>query len=470
MAMLSLLIGGASVWLWGNSASEWRAHNTKAYNAGVTLYYALQNGTAPPSGVTLTQLPDADQAHALSGSFRRIEGTPSAPRITIVPILPDAANQVTGAAVTMVILSPSLTYSLADLPNRDGQTAAETMGAITQKLATYCSDPVVVAHMGDAPWVKIEGNAFWGCDAAPSDRRILAALLAIVATATFITLTLNIPQPFEAFAEQLRNLRRRGGVTRYDPQGPLELQDIIKAVNDYLDIEREQLAGRAAVLSGVSHDLGTPATRLRLRAALIEDSDLRSKFESDIDKMTGIIESVLTYTNVEMGAEDPRNLSLTSLLDAIVANYQDVGRTVSFHSAKDVVVQGGKSIFMSRQGYGVLTNDRDVVVSARPVALERAITNLIDNALKYGRRATVSLETDLHTATILIEDEGSQTTAADIENLLAPFKRGGNTATIDGHGLGLTIVATIAKLHGGRLEFVDTSTGILARLIIQRDQ
>lgn len=469
LVFISIVVGGGTVWLWGNSTSQWRAHNATAYEAGVTLYYALQNGTAPPSGVTVTPLPDVDQAYAAAGSFRQVQGVPSAPRITIVPILPDVANQITGAAVTLAILSPSLTYSLADLPNRDGQTAAETLGAITQKLATYCSDPVVLAHMGDAPWVQIDGAAIWGCDAAPPDHRMLAALLGVVAAATFITMTLNVPQPFLSFAEQLRNLRRGSGTMRYDPQGPQELQDIIGAVNDYLDIEREQLAGRAAVLSGVSHDLGTPATRLRLRAALIEDPNLRGKFETDIDTMTGIIEGVLTYTNVEMGAENPRNLSLTSLLDAIVANYEDVGKPVTFRTAKDVIVQGGKSIFMSRQGYGVLSNDREVVVSGRPVALERAITNLIDNALKYGRSATVSLEADAHTATIIIEDEGSQTTAENIENLLAPFQRGGNTATIDGHGLGLTIVATIAKLHGGQLQFEDTANGIRARLLIQRD-
>ncbi len=455
--------------MWEKSSSAWRLHTANAEKAGVTLYYALQNGTAPPVGAGIVQLPDRDQTFAANGSFRQIDGTPPAPRITIVPILPDAANQITGASLTLVILSPNLTYGLADLPNRIGQTAAETTGAITRKLATYCSDPVVLARMGDAPWVKIDGNAIWGCDATPPDRRMFAALLAIVATATLLTLVLNVRQPFLSFAEQLRNLRRGGGATRYEPQGPQELQEIIGAVNNYLDIEREQLAGRAAVLSGVSHDLGTPATRLRLRAALIKDPSLRGKFETDIDSMTGIIESVLTYTNVEMGAEEPRNLSLTSLLDAIVANYQDMDKPVTFQTAKDVIVQGGKSIFMSRQGYGVLSNDRDVVVFGRTVALERAIINLIDNALKYGRRATVSLTADAHTATIMIEDEGSQARAADIEALLAPFQRGKNTATIDGHGLGLTIVATIAKLHGGQLQFEDTATGIMARLIIQRD-
>ena len=78
------------------------------------------------------------------------------------------------------------------------------------------------------------------------------------------------------------------------------------------------------------------------------------------------------------------------------------------------------------------------------------------------------METDASSATIVVEDEGSDTSAAEIEALMAPFQRGDNTEAIDGYGLGLTIVATIAQLHGGALSFEDTSVGVAARLMIQR--
>jgi signal transduction histidine kinase len=286
---------------------------------------------------------------------------------------------------------------------------------------------------------------------------------------TLITLALNLSSDFASFAHQLRNRRRIGGPSRYDATGPQELRDIVSAVNDHLEVARDQLASRAAVLSGVSHDLGTPATRLRLRAALIADTELRKKFEHDIDTMTGIIESVLTYTNAEMNAEAPRKLSLTSLVDAIVADYQDFGRSVTLEDSKDVILQGGRSIFMSRQGQGVVSSERDIVVFGRPISLERAITNLIENALKYGRRAHLQVSATAAAATIVIEDEGTESSASDIEALMAPFQRGENTATIDGHGLGLTIVATIAKLHGGSLTFEDSARGVAAVLEIRRD-
>jgi len=449
LATSAFLMGALSAWLWIQSTADWRDHQNAAYVAGITLYDALQNGTAPPVGITIQTLSDQDQAHASAGQFRQIEGATSSSRLTIVPISADITPQRIGAALTLAIMSPDITYSVADLPNRDAQTAAETTGAMTRKIASFCSDPIVVSKMGDGPWSRIDGLSVWGCDAGPPDRRLLAVLLAVVAMGTMITLALNLSSDFKSFANQLRNRRRIGGPTRYDATGPQELREIVTAMNSYLEIEREQLASRAAVLSGVSHDIGTPATRLRLRAALIPDAELRQKFENDIDTMMGIIESVLTYTNAEMNSESPRRLSLTSLIDAIIADYQDVGRPVTFQQNHDVIVQGGRSIFMSRQGQSVVSAERDIIVFARPVSLQRAITNLIENALKYGRRASILVEATARTATIVVEDEGTENSAQDIEALMAPFQRGENTATIDGHGLGLTIVATIAKLHGG---------------------
>ena len=469
LVIAAFVVGALSVWLWTQSTAKWRNHQSAAYVAGVTLYGSLQNGTAPPTGIIMRTLMPHEQVLAGTGQFRQITGATSASRLTIIPISADITPRRIGAPLTLAILSPDIAYSLADLPNRDGQTAAETAGAVTRKFASFCSDPVVIAKMGDAPWVSIDGAEVWGCERSPEDRRILGAFLAILAMSTMITIALNLSSDFTSFAGQLRNRRRVGGPTRYEATGPQELREIVTAVNSYLELEREQLASRAAVLSGVSHDLGTPATRLRLRAALIPDKDLRRKFESDIDMMTGIIESVLTYTNVEMNSEAPRKLSLTSLVDAIVADYQDVGQPVMLQHSKNVIVQGGRSIFMSRQGQSIMPSEIDIIVFARPVSLQRAITNLIENALKYGRRAHVSISATAQTATLVIEDEGTQTSAQDIEALMAPFQRGKNTTTIDGHGLGLTIVATIAKLHGGSLAFEDVSRGVAAKLQIQRN-
>ena len=455
--------------LWTQSSSNWTVHQKGAYIAGITLFNAMQNGTTPAQGVQLVELEEIDLNYAGAGDFHRITGAPQAARITIVPISADAANTITGKPITLAILSPDLIYKLANLPHRKGQTAAETTGEVFRLLASFCSDPMVIAQMGDDPWIQIEGESVWGCDAAPTDYRLIAALIFAIAFGILITVALNLSSDFVLFAERLRNRRRVGGPDSYKVQGPQELQSIVAAVNSYLETERTQLESRAAVLSGVSHDLGTPATRLRLRAALITDLELREKLEADIDSMTGMIESVLTYTRSEMSIEASRKLSLTALVEAVVADYQDTGRAVEFRHATDVVVRGGSSVFMSKQGKSTVAGNREIIVTGRPIALGRALTNLIDNALKYGRRAKVSLKTDATSATIIVEDEGSESSAKEIEALLAPFKRGTNTAMIDGNGLGLTIVATIANLHGGSLSFEDTATGVSACFMMQRN-
>ena len=184
--------------------------------------------------------------------------------------------------------------------------------------------------------------------------------------------------------------------------------------------------------------------------------------------MTGMIESVLTYTRAEMNAETPRDLSLDALLEAIVDDYQDTGAPVTLGTAPARRVTGGRSVFGARQVHGIVPSAGDVIVRARPIALKRAITNLIDNALKYGRRAEVRLEADSEVARVVVQDEGQETSAAEVEALIAPFRRGENTGAVTGHGMGLTIAATIARQHGGALRFADGPGGLMASISVRR--
>lgn len=462
--MLGLIASG----IWFQSDARWTSHLDRAKYTGAILYDSFRTGSEPPHGVTIAQVSEADQNLAKQGQFEFMSGAPRPSFLTNLSIRPSHSIESASAPMVFAILSPDLSYPLAGVSSGPDQTPRETLGALTKLLASYCSEPVVFAKPGDNPWIRIDGSAVWGCSAAPSDFRLLAVGLALVSIGMLITIVMNSSAQFLGFAQTLRDRNRIGGPTSYETEGLQELRDIVSAVNSYLAAEREKLAERVAVLSGVSHDLGTPATRLKLRTALIPDEELRTKLDIDIDAMTGIIESVLTYTRAELDAEAPRRISLTSLIESIVADYQDVGSPVEFLAAEKVSVQGGQSLFMSRRGTGSLPLDDKVIVMARPVALGRAVSNLIDNALKYGRRAKIGLEKDADSAVITVEDEGANITIQDIEELMAPFKRGSNTKMISGHGLGLTIVSTIANLHGGVLTFEPGTNGLLAKITIQR--
>jgi len=188
----AFVTGAVSVWIWTHSTANWRAHLDAAHLAGIELYDALQYGSAPPMGVTIEALTNQDQAHAIAGAFRQVEGATASSRLTIVPISADLTTNGIGAPVTLAILSPDITYSIADLPSRDGEAAAGTTGAVVRKFASFCSDPTVIAKVGDAPWRRVNGSEIWGCDASPKDRRLLAVLLAVLSVGTLITLALNL--------------------------------------------------------------------------------------------------------------------------------------------------------------------------------------------------------------------------------------------------------------------------------------
>lgn len=468
LVISAFLLGLVASGIWFTSNARWAAYLDRAKFAGAVLYDSLQSGGEPPVGVDIRELDAPAQKLAGRGQFEAIAGVPKPALVTNFSIRTSLAGERSSKPLTLAVLSSDLRYPLADVSTRSDQTPAETMGALTMLLATYCSNPVMVARLGDAPWVRIEGETVWNCSAAPSDLRLPAAGLALIAVGILATLVLNSSAQFQGFARMLRDRNTIGGPQSYEADGLRELREIVSAVNSYLAVERDRLAERVAVLSGVSHDLGTPATRLKLRTALIPNEELRAKLESDIDAMTDIIESVLTYTRAELDAEEPRRVSLTSLIEAVVADYQDVGRPVEFRAAEKVSVKGGQSLFMSRRGTGTLPSDDKVIVMARPVALGRALSNLIDNALKYGRRAKIGMEKDADSVVITVEDEGGSITVQDIEDLMAPFKRGSNTKMIAGHGLGLTIVSTIAKMHGGTLTFEPGANGLQARIAIPR--
>jgi signal transduction histidine kinase len=498
-------LGVLSAALWLHSTRVWQEHLLRNQMAGVLLYHSLQGEAPLPAGLTGVVLPAVsgpEQSQSVAQWIRQQADVPGPGFITEVSIQTAALNTagsvrpgaglgatvgaMGGTALRLVILSDSRRYAVADLETAALQTAAEKLGAVTRLLATYCSNAIVFAHLGEGPWQQIEGAELWGCAASPRDLRLPAVLLAALGLAIALSQSGEVTARFGAFADLLRQRRSVGGPDSYSTRGPEELRDIVTAVNAHLAGAREQIAKRATVLSGVSHDLGTPATRLRLRAALIQDRELRHRLEADIDSMTGMIESVLTYTRSELSLELPRQISLSALVEALVADYQDLGKPVTYLPWRPEGAPGAQSLFSARAGQTAQTpqteqtakagqtaqtglpDARRVLVTARPILLQRALTNLVDNALKYGRRAEVRLEATSESAVITVQDEGSELTVAEIEAVLAPFQRGANSTAIDGFGLGLTIVATVAEQHGGSLRFERGRRGLRARLEIRR--
>ncbi|MFN3526165.1 MAG: sensor histidine kinase, partial [Paracoccus sp. (in: a-proteobacteria)] len=451
--VMAMLAGGASVWLWMSSEAAWRDHLAGAYVTGLALHDSLLNGASLPPGVTMTALREAP---ALAPGWRE----------TLLTLTgggrPDLSQ---GVRLSVRVHSADISYPVSQVQSMGGGSQAAALASVTRTLAQFCSQPQLFVQPGPAPWMRIDGDAVWGCAAAPADRRMLAGALAVGALALLLGWVAEVSGAFTAFAAALRDHRARNAAL---PVGGVEeLRQTAEAVNAFVAQDRAALENRAMVLSGVSHDLGTPATRLRLRSALIEDDALRTKLEGDIGEMTTMIDGVLTYTRAEIGAEPFRRLSLTSLVEAVVADYQDVGLPVRLRAAPPRPARAGT--LFARAITRPMTDSPVILMRGQPTSLRRALSNLIDNALKYGREAEVMAEADADEARISVTDRGSAITEADLARLTGAFQRGENAGAAAGVGLGLAIVATIAAQHGGRLDFARESPGLVARLHLSRN-
>lgn len=225
--------------------------------------------------------------------------------------------------------------------------------------------------------------------------------------------------------------------TQLDTQsGPMEIRAVNRAFNQ---MTREiQLAAkeRAFMLAGISHDLRTPLTRLRLTAELMKDRDVAEGMVLDIEDMDAILDQFIAYMR-DGSDEVVETANLNLLISEIVAQ-----------TLPQAEIQ--------------FTPQELPDMPMKRLSLKRMLDNLISNALRYGGAPldirTVHNEAD-KTVLLTIRDHGPGIDEAELPNLLQPFVRGEAARTTQGSGLGLAIVARIVKMHNGKLEIHNHSQG-----------
>ena len=193
---------------------------------------------------------------------------------------------------------------------------------------------------------------------------------------------------------------------------------------------RHHIRQRSHILAAITHDLQTPLTRLRLRLEKVDDEELRGKLLSDLSAMQAMVREGLDLARSLDSTETLQRLDLDSLIDSVTADASDAGQPAAAqaHTAASVM--------------------------ARPIALRRCLTNLLDNAIKYGRQAKVSAEVEGGFAVISVRDDGPGIPEDELEKVFDPFYRLETSRSRDtgGTGLGLTIARNIAEQHGGTLK------------------
>ena len=257
---------------------------------------------------------------------------------------------------------------------------------------------------------------------------------------------------------QLRPIKRlaaaateygKGRIKPFSPTGALEVRAAGMAFLDMRNKIELQTQSRTMMLSGVSHDLRTPLTRLRLGLSMLDGEDTDAIMR-DVDDMQELLDGFLDFA---------RNDALDGLEPCMPREILD--------AAVSDAARGGQSVTL-----GPVTGP-DQHITMRPMAVRRALDNLIGNALRYGTKAEVCLDITDRTVRFTVEDDGPGIPATSREAAMSPFVRLDPSRNQDkgtGVGLGLSIVADIARNHGGLLRLGDSARlgGLKAELVLAR--
>ncbi|MFT7533000.1 MAG: signal transduction histidine kinase [Gammaproteobacteria bacterium] len=256
----------------------------------------------------------------------------------------------------------------------------------------------------------------------------------------------QISHPLDAIANHARNI----GVDLKSPpmpeMGPDEVVVVDQSMNQMQRRLGELFEQRATFLAAVSHDLKTPITRLRLRSEFVEDDQLRQKFLRDLDDMEVMVQQTLEFLRDETAQEPIRSINLTAMLEAVMEDIMEATTARIVPELASAVIQG------------------------RPLALKRAITNVLQNAVQFGDEVSLYLKERLDFVEIIVIDNGPGIPDDQLSRVFEPFYRLDQSRASTGNGLGLSICQSIVSAHNGEIELSNMQPkGLKVRITIPKN-
>lgn len=363
---------------------------------------------------------------------RRTEGAPSADD----PRRPPAAD-----APSVVVVRPNPAPG-AGPPSKGALRIDTTTRQFTLLADRVTFDPFAASvQLGDGRWATVEPPRDL---IAPWQMRILISMLVsmLVLAPIVWLLAQRITRPIRAFAEAAERLGADPDAEPLTARGPTEVRTAIAAFNEMQDSIRGHIRRRTQTVAAIAHDLRTPLTRLRFRAEQAPEA-LRDRMAGDIEEMDALIAQAMAYVRGETPPEMLEPLDLNALARSCAAGFSETGVNVAFKGRSRLNVVGD------------------------PAGLKRAVSNLIDNAVKFGGAARVSTGILDGMATVTVEDDGPGLDETELEAVLEPFVRGEQSRNREtgGAGLGLAVARQAARASGGDLVLSNRPEGGLrARL------
>jgi len=317
------------------------------------------------------------------------------------------------------------------------------IGDIIDKLA---AEPtfLVSVRLKDGSWLNFVAAYLETIDFWPARTIAILSLSVVGIVSLSIWAIRRLTAPFRIFTAAATRLGTDVNAAPIEEHGPSDVRGAIRAFNSMQSRLQRFVEDRTQMLAAVSHDLRTPITRMRLRAQCIKDRTQGAKFLADLREMEDMISSVLTFAKEDALSEPTVTVDLVAMLQSICDEFADRKFDVSFF--------GG-----SRLPY-----------PCRQIPIRRCFSNLIDNAVKYGQRAEVSLDVSRTAVMIHVDDRGPGIPDELREQVFRPFFRveGSRNRDSGGTGLGLTVAKTVALAHGGDVLLSARSGGGLRATIV----
>jgi len=267
---------------------------------------------------------------------------------------------------------------------------------------------------------------------------LLAAQLVMLVLCTWLAVRQAI-RPLARFAKAAETLDPGGTSARLAEDGPSEVAHAATAFNAMRDRIAHYLEERVRILAAISHDLQTPITRMALRVEMAEDTPEKERLLRDLSQIERLVREGVAYARSAHGdVETPARIDVGSFVESLAFDYQDMGKPVTVHGLSGAVL------------------------TTRPHALRRILTNLIDNALKFAGEAAITVTRDsTGRIGVAVRDSGPGIPEHQLTAVLQPFYRLEQSRNRDsgGTGLGLAIAHQLALAIGGSLTLRNRQMG-----------
>jgi len=298
----------------------------------------------------------------------------------------------------------------------------------------------LAVQLKDGSWLntafaKKTVNGLWSSQSIMS-----LAVTALILSICAAFIARGMMHPLRRLALAAEALGRGETLAPLPENGPAEIRQTAEAFNLMQARLQRFVEDRTRMLAAIGHDLRTPITSLRLRAEFVADDETREKMLSTLDELKSMTEATLALSREHAVAEDTRNVNLSALVESLCDDLVELGHDISFLDSPKI-------------GY-----------RCRADALKRAVRNLVENAVRYGERARVSVVSRPKAIEIVVEDDGPGIPTDAMESVFAPFFRIENSRNREtgGVGLGLSIARNVVRHHGGDVVLGNTGSGLRA--------